>query len=164
MSRATSTFWRHQSADVANDFSVNGLTRMRTLYNDCLAGTEKVNLIVSTQDVFENYESLLTATANISDRFIVSSPFNSIKGDAGMHVMRFKGVPMIFDDNTVADSTYFINTDTIRWAVHEDADFAITPFIRATNQDAKSAQILLMANQCCTNLKRNGVLLNGDTI
>ena len=163
LSRATASYWRHKSANVLGDFSANGFARMRTLYNDCLAGTEKVNLIVLTQETFQNYEQNLTAVQGVSERFVVASPFNSIKGDAGMHVLRFKGAPVIFDDNCAANVGYFINTDTMRFVVHADADFATTPFVKAGNQDAKTAQILLMANQCCTNLMRNGVLLNGDT-
>jgi hypothetical protein len=164
LSRATNSFWRHNSRNVSNDFSANGVNRMRSLYNDCLTGTEKVNLIVATQSVMENYELGITSTAGQSERFVVSSPFNSIKGDQGFHVLRYKGAMMFFDDNTVANSTYFINTNTVIWVVHTDADFATRPFISVAQQDAKISQILVQANQVCTNLQRNGVLLNGDTI
>ena len=163
LSRVTNTFWRQQSQTAGNAFATNGLRRMTSLYNDCLFGTEKVNLIIFNQATFENYETTLTDNANVSDRFVVSSPFETIKGDAGMHVMRFKGVPVIFDDNVAANVGYFINTNTIKWCVQADADFATTDFFRGQQQDAKVAQILLMANQVCTNLKRNGVLLNTDT-
>ena len=164
LDRAVSTFWQHQTRDVENDFSANGRARMRSLYNDCLKGTQHVNLIVCTQAMSENYETVITETANVSDRFTVPSPFTSIKGDLGIHVLRFMGQPLFFDDNVTSDVAYFINTNTVRWCVHGDADFTNSPFIRATNQDAKTAQILTMANQVCTNLSRNGILVNGDTI
>ncbi len=163
LSRADNSFWRHNTVDVGNDFSANGRARMKTLYYNCLRGTQRVNLIVATQSVMENYEALITQTANFSDRFVVTSPFNSIKGDLGVHVLKYMGQPMFFDSNTAANATYFINTNTVKWCVHPDGDFSVLPFVKAANQDAKTSQIILMANQVCTNLSRNGILQNGDT-
>ncbi len=164
LQRSINTFWQHKSRNVSNDFSANGVNRMRSLYNDCMTGTQRVDLIVATQAVMENYELGITSTAGQSERFVVQSPFESIKGDMGLHVMRYKGAMMFFDDNVVANSTYFINRSTVKWLVHADADFVTVPFIPVAQQDIKLSRILVMANQACTNLLRNGNLLNGDTI
>ena len=164
LQRSINTFWQHKSRNVSSAFATNGVNRMRSLYNDCLTGTQKITLIVATQSVMENYELGMTSTAGQSERFVVSSPFNSIKGDQGLHIMRYKGAMMFFDDNVVANSTYFINTDTVMWYVHPDADFVTRPFLSVPQQDVKLSQILVQANQVCSNLQRNGVLLNGDTI
>lgn len=163
LNRATNEFWRHQSANVSSAFATNGRTRMVSLYNSCMAGTQRVNLIILTQSAHQLYELEVATTAAISQRFVVQSPFENIKGDFGYHVLRFKGVPIIWDNNVVANAGYFINTDTIKWVVHEDANFATRPFIPSGTQDAKVSQILVMANQVCTNLKRNGILRNADS-
>jgi hypothetical protein len=51
-----------------------------------------------------------------------------------------------------------LNSDYISWVVDKETDFYTTPFMRPPDQDARVAQVLLMANLTCSNRQKHGVI------
>ena len=136
--------------------AVNGavtLAVMRTAFNTpTLGGKDHPNIIVTTQTQFEKYEALLTSFNSVVSLNTNSEGTKKL-GDAGFQALEFKGVPIVWDENTTSGVMYFLNTDHMKLVVHSQANFSTTDFVKPDNQDAKVAQILFMGNLTCDRRK-----------
>lgn len=153
--RTVETWWRNQYTTATGlSFATNGLNLMRTVYNNCSKGNIHPDLILTTQTVFEMYEKILAA----NERFI-----DTRSGDAGFQNLLFKAAVIMYDTYCPAQTMFFLTSDYIDWYVDTETDFITTPFVRPSNQDAKTAQILAYGNVCLSNAARQGRLGVIDT-
>ena len=116
---------------------------MRTKYNDLSFGSNKPDLIITTQTVFEYYEKAMQP----QERFI-----DTRTADAGFQNLTFKGVPVVFDRDCTSGVMYFLNSSYLNWVVHRDADISVGPFVTPNNQDVSTAQILFQGNMTTTRM------------
>jgi len=143
---AAQTWWQSYRETTAE---VLGLAKMTTAYNTVSVGNDRPNAIITTQTLFEKYESLLQPQLRFSD---------SKTADAGFQNLLFKGTPITYDTYVGTGIMYFLNTKYLRLTGHKDVWWKPTPFVRPENQDARYAQILTYGNLCVSNRKRQGVL------
>jgi len=137
----TYTWWQSYVESTGGTLTI---AYMRAAFNTpTLGGRDHPNLIVTTQTLFQVYESLLTTTLSMH-----SSDSKKL-GDGGFQVLEYKGVPVVFDELCNSGVMYFLNTDHMKLVVHKDANFETTDFVKPDNQDAKVAQILFMGNLTC---------------
>jgi len=129
---------------------------MATVYNNCSVGNDQPTIIITSQQAYEKYESLLTGQMRYTDTDMA---------DAGFQNLLFKGAPITFDPQlstgvVAADSQemYFLNTKYLQLVRHSDVWFKPTPFVRPTNQDAVFSQILAYGQLTCSNRSRQGKL------
>jgi hypothetical protein len=137
---------------------------MRGMYLRLTDGSEHPDLGLMGQELFEAYEACLMPLERYTDRAV---------GDAGFQNLQFKQMTMIFDHGlktslraTPTAAThlmpplYMLNSDSLEWVVHPDADFEITPFVHPVSQDPTNrvAQLLTMGNLCCNCRSKNGVI------
>lgn len=147
---STDTFWQsniHSSAEVL------AISRMTNMYNTCAVGNDRPNVILTSQTLYEKYESLLQPALRYAD---------TKTADAGFQNLMFKGAPVTYDDYNDADDMWFLNTKYLRLVGHKDVWFKPTPFVRPPNQNARYAQILCQGELTVSNRKRQG-LLSGKT-
>jgi len=150
---AVHTWWQ---AGVESTAEALSLAKMRTAYNSAsIGGKDTPNLIVTTQTLYEKYESQLTvvSSANVAGSFSTPSEGQKKLGDAGFQTLGFKGVPIVWDEQCPAGAMYFLNTRHMKLVVHKDANFDIGEFVKPENQDARVAQILFMGNLTCNRRK-----------
>jgi hypothetical protein len=145
---ATNAFWQSKINTTAEVLSIS---RMTTQYNDQSVGNDKPTVILSTQALYEKYESLLQPQLRYSD---------TKTADAGFQNLMFKGAPFTYDVNCTSGYVYFLNPKYLRLVGHKDEWFSPTPFVRPENQNARYAQILLMGELTVSNRARQGVLTN----
>lgn len=145
---STNTFWQSQINTTAE---VLALSRMTNMYNNCSVGNDKPNVILTSQTLYEKYESLLQPQLRYAD---------TKTADAGFQNLLFKGAPVVYDDYVTSDHMWFLNTKYLRLVGHKDVWFKPTPFVRPTNQNARYAQILCMGEFTVTNRSRQGFLDN----
>lgn len=145
---AANTFWQ---SNINTTAEVLALSRMTNTYNSCSVGNDKPNVILTSQTLYEKYESLLQPQLRYAD---------TKTADAGFQNLMFKGAPVTYDANCTADHMWFLNTKYLRLVGHKDVWFKPTPFVRPPNQDARYAQILCMGNLTVSNRKRQGFLDN----
>lgn len=155
INRDTYTFWRNQwlsggDFDAASGSSILGLDKMRKMFNNTSVGKVQPDLIVTTQDVIEQYEAYVEG-----DKYRVTS--NKL-ADAGFKNVEFKGIPMVFDNDCPAGYMYFLNSDHLHFVVGKGRNFKNTPFVSPQNQDAKSSLILLAANLLTDKSDVHGVI------
>lgn len=165
INRATESNWRHKTQDVASDFSVNGLARMETLYRQCSQFDENVDTIVCTGSMMDNFKVTVTQTFRTNLPLVGVAAGDEAMIDAGFPNIRFNGALMFDDDACPANSAYFMNLKTyMRLIVRQGRASEIGEFVKAQDRDNIATHILFAGNQVTTNLKRGGLLTNGDTI
>ncbi len=70
---------------------------------------------------------------------------------------------MFSDDGVPANAGYFLNSKYLNMYVHEGRDAKIGDFIKSREYDDLVTYVLWAGNLVCTNLARQGILLNADT-
>lgn len=120
ISGTTYAWWR---ANVDATSETLSIADMRTKKNSANKGNggSKVSLIVTTQTLFEKYQSLCQAS------IVMNQPATSESkriADAGFTGVEFEGVPVVFDESSTSGSMYFINKDNLKLGIHRDANFA----------------------------------------
>lgn len=156
----TYTWWR---ANVDSSSEALDLADMRTQFNNAsIGGKFAPNLIVTTQTLFEKYESFFTQVAISGGGSNFSTPSEGQKrlADGGFTALSFKGAGLTWDESCPTGTMYFLNTKFMKLVVHEDANFETTDFVKPENQDARVAQILWMGNLTCSRRKSLSALRN----
>ncbi len=151
----TYTWWRAYVESTAGALT---LAQMRTAFNTASkGGKDHPNLIVTTQTLYEKYESLATSTITLN-----ATPTAGTRKllDLGFQVQEYKGQPMAWDENCNSTYMYFLNLNHMKLVVHKDANFKASDFVKPENQDARVAQILFMGNLTCNRRKAFALLSN----
>lgn len=123
--------------------------QMRTAYNTVSKGNDHPDMILTTQTLFEKYESLLTPNVRYADVKMANLGFQNLM---------FKGAPVAYDSACTAGVMYFLNSKYIRLVGHSNKWFAQTPFVRPENLDARYSLIMSYGNLTCRNRSRLGKL------
>ena len=153
LSRASYSYWRHQSDSVSTGFGTDGFQSMRLMLLNTSRGDESPTVGVMT---LTGYSLLLKAmTGTIS--YNVPSPATKF-GDIGFEHVNFFGTPILFDDGVTSSRAYFLNLKYMKLLVHRDRDMSIRDFITPTNEDSIVGRIYWAGNLVCNNLARQGLV------
>jgi len=122
---------------------------MANMYNTISVGNDQPTIIITTQTLYEKYESLLEGQIRYTDTDVA---------DGGFQNLLFKGAPVTFDGACSSGQMLFLNTKYLQLVAHSDVWFKPTPFVRPTNQDAVFSQLLCYGNLTCSNRARQGLI------
>lgn len=139
-------FWRSYEENTAGALT---LLQMATAYNSVSVGNDHPDVILTTQTLFEKYESLLQPQLRYTD---------SKTADAGFQNLLFKSAPIMYDVHAPAGTMFFLNSKYLKLVGHSDKWFAQTEFVRPENQDARFALIMCYGNLVTSNRKKQGKL------
>lgn len=129
--------------------------KMTQLYGSCTIDNDSPDLIVTTQVIYDAYESALQPNKRFEgDAKLV---------DAGFQALKFKGATVVVDSHVPAGHMYFLNTDYLDFKVHSKRNFSFEPFQKPVNQDARVAKMFWMGQLVCTNPRMQGVLFGLPT-
>jgi len=152
---STYTWWASQ---VDSDAVALSTDWMRTMVNSVRgsgasapvmgANVGRVDLIVTTQDLYEAYEALVEPHVRTQETKL---------GQLGFESLRFKGAEVTWSDNCPSGYMYFLSTDYMSLKCHPERDFKSTPFQTPVNQDGRIAHIQFMGNLVTSNRRRLGV-------
>jgi hypothetical protein len=152
---ATFSFWRSNQASGAqttNDFD-NLRARMRSMYNTCSDGvaSKHPKVGVTTQTVFEGYESLLIPGERFSDKK---------EGDAGFpnEVLKFKGMRLSFDASCPSARMYFLNPEYIFLMVAKEIWMKLGKELEPVNQNIRVRKVHSLLQFVVKQPRRLGVL------
>lgn len=161
---ATYDFWRNQFKEMtgtnlaaapsaANAASM--LADMNSLWLSTTRGSDKVDLIDMTHDLYALYELGQQQLQRYSDGDLAKQGFTSLK---------YKTADVVFDDNvnfaTTDEKAYFLNTDYLYLVQHKEAQWTTDDEKKPTNQDAVVIPMYWMGNMACTNRDLQGVLFD----
>ena len=145
-SDALNAWWRSYEENTAGALT---LLQMTTAYNSVSVGNDHPDMVLTTQTLFEKYESLLQPQLRYTD---------TKTADAGFQNLLFKSAPVTFDVHCTAGVVYFLNSKYITLVGHSGKWFAQTDFVRPENMDARYALIMCYGNLTVRNRKKQGKL------
>lgn len=146
ISRSTYSWWQAQRQDTAE---VLAESRMRTMFYNVSKNLTKPGLILTTQTLYEKYESLVQPNLRIQ---------NTKMADLGFQNIEYKGVPMVYDDSCPSGWMMFLNDKYLRLRVHPDADFKVTDKKEPSNQLVFTQQVYWLGNLTVNNCRFQGAL------
>jgi len=144
--RSTETWWRSYEENTGGALT---LAQMATAYNTVSVGNDHPDMILTTQTLFEKYESLLVSNLRFTD---------TRTADAGFQNLLYKAAPVVYDVHCTSGVMYFLNSKYLTLVGHTNKWFAQTPFVSPEDVDAKYALILCYGNLTCRNAKKQGKL------
>lgn len=128
---------------------VEGKKKMRTVYNSASIGADQTQLVLTTQSLFEGYEDSLVDQIRYT---------NTEMADAGFQNLAFKGAAVTYDADQVAHKMDFLNMRYLELVGHQDTWFRNTPFVKPSNRDTRSSQILCYGQLTCKKRSAQGRL------
>jgi hypothetical protein len=151
----TYTVWKNKFTETGTPSATTITGDMNLLWLQCVRGTDKPDLIVSTHDFYNYYESSLQANQRYASSESASAGFESLK---------YKTADVIFDDNTnfgtTAEDMYFVNSKYLYLIQHRDAQWSQEERKTPINQDAVVIPLYWMGQMVCTNRGVQGKLFD----
>ena len=150
---ASANTWWNPYQDVSA--STLSLVDMGKVYNNASKGSDVPDIIVTNEDLFSKYESLLTQNVRYQD---------VAKANAGFQNLMFKQTPVVYDLALAADTSaapmYFLNTKYLKLVGMNGHWFNTTDFQSGTvaGVDARYALIMAFGELVCSNRSRQGYL------
>ena len=135
---------------------VSNIARAMTrMYGACTIDNDQPDLIVTTQAIYDAYETSLQA----NKRFAGSDDI----ANAGFDSLRFKGASVVVDSHCPAGQMYFLNTNYLDFKCHQDRNFAFEDFKRLEGSDNLQSRVFWMGQLVCSNPRMQGVLVGGPS-
>jgi len=129
--------------------------KMTEAYGACSIDNDQPDLIVTTQVIFDAYESSLQANKRWSG--------DATLADAGFQTLKFKGATVVVDSHCTSGCMYLLNTKYLDFKVHSKRNFAFEAFRRREATDVMQARIFWMGQLVCTNARMQGCIVGGPT-
>lgn len=158
---STDSWWQNQNK-TSSSFAANGYSNMKTLYNNCTVGMDSPNFLVTTQTIFEYYETIPEAR----EAFVkVNEDGKSI--NVGYPALSFKTIPIFFDraidsasGANLGQKLFMLNTRHLWLWQCKGAEMTATPFVPvyANGQDGIVARIFWYGNLLTDERRKLGVL------
>ena len=126
----TQTWWQSH-VDTATQAAM--LTKLSNAYNTVSYGSDKCDFEVTTQLLYELYESKLQANQRFTD---------ATTGKAGFDNMIHKGGVVVWSDYTPANEWYFLNSRHIKLVVLDGKWMKFKGFVEPYDKDAKYGLIV----------------------
>jgi hypothetical protein len=142
----TDTWWKSYEENTAGALT---LAQMATAYNSVSVGNDHPDMLLTTQTLFEKYESLLQPQLRYTD---------TKTADAGFQNLLFKAAPVTYDVHAPVGTMFFINSKYLTLVGHSGKWFENTPFVRPENMDARYALIMCYGNLTIRNRAKQGKL------
>lgn len=151
--------WRSYVETTGGALTVAYMKTARNTINQGKGGSP-VEIIVTTQTLFEKYESLLTPTYQMDP--LVKSKEAQRLGDVGFTALSYAGVPVVFDMDVPTGEMYFLNGKNLKLFVHEMANNKMTEANAPVNQHLTVRHIVM---RCAlgTNRRKSLGKLTGKT-
>jgi len=154
INRANFSFFRNQQASGAKTSTSfdNLRATMRTQYNDASQGVNQKHpdIGVTTQTVFEGYESLLVPSERSSQADKKNSGDLGWKNDS----LRFKGMDLAYDEDCTSGVLYMLNSEHIGLAYQKGYWFNGLETVSPANQTVNVFRVMTIANLFTDNPRR----------
>lgn len=139
--RSTYTWWG-ATETASGSMATQGLEDIRTAYYTTGRSlTDPVNLMVTTQTLYEAYQARLTPVERI---------VSAKTGDLEFEHLAFAGKPVFFSENLASGLWLGLNTKYLRLRINKNMKFKNQPFVREPGGIKKSSVVELMCQLTCT--------------
>lgn len=129
---------------------------MQAMYGDLTDGEIRPDLIVTTQDVWDDIWEILTP--------VQRDDSNKLAGSYGYRSINFNGTPIVVDAQCPAGEMYFLNSKFIKlYPMAGYENFKWTGWKQPTNQDVAVGQFIWKGNLLATNCRYLGRIVSITT-
>jgi hypothetical protein len=136
----TYTDWQSYEENTGGALTIAQMKTARNTINQGKGGSP-VKIIVTTQTLFEKYESLLTPTYQMDP--LVRSKEATRLGDVGFTALSYAGIPVVFDEACPTGEMYFLNPDNLKLFVHSMANNKMTEANSPVDQHVSVRHIVM---------------------
>ena len=151
-------FWRNGWTATGGTFTALGVATLKTMYNNGQIGNDGLDLFVTSQGIYEVYETLAAAFAKFE---MIQPRYDQKLADLGFANLLYKDVPMVYDPyitgltsdgstSTGALEILGLNTKYIAFRALSGRNMVLTSFVKPANQDARYASRLFYGNFTCS--------------
>lgn len=144
ISRTDYSWWAAQEDGTTTLLSIPA---MQAAFGDATVGNDMPSLIVTTQDIYDDYHSLLQPQERYQDKDTASAGFTNLL---------FKGVPVVVDQHCPSGHMFFLNEKYISLYAHSKENFRFENFIKTPNQNVSFAKIYWAGALVVSNCRMNG--------
>lgn len=145
ISKTSNSWWQGNVDSVSEQLDVDD---MRSMYRSCEQETSVIDGIITTRTLIERYEKIAQGFQQIVE-------VNT--ADLGFEVLKFKGVPIFYDDSCPASHMFFLTSETLCWFSHPDYDFKAGDMEKSQTQSVWIQPIEFWGNFICTAPRYNGM-------
>ena len=149
INQSTYSWWRNQYSAAAATTSATVQGRMNTMWLSLVRGTDKPDLIVCDDDMYNYYESSLQQYQRFA---------SSDSAAAGFESLKYKSADVIYDSNCPNKHMYFLNTSYIYLRPFGDG-FNTLDKRMSVNQDASVIPVTWAGNMTVSNRSLQGVVI-----
>jgi hypothetical protein len=156
INRALYSFWRSQVRDPASTPTASTIyAEMLALWTSCVRGSDRPNLIMAGNTIFQTYMASLQPQQRFTDPKLA---------DAGFTTVKFMQADVVLDGGiggfATATDMYFLNTKYLHWRPHSQRNMVpIGKRRHAINQDAFVEFLGFMGNLTCSGAQFQGRLI-----
>jgi hypothetical protein len=161
ISATTYTWWGNQYQEASGNSTYADIKNdMIKLWLKCVRGSDKPQLIVSTNDMWAAYWNSLTSLQRYND--------NTSSATAGFDSIKFQGNCDVIHDLEATNFTgtgermYFINHDYLELVVHRDANWTTLDEKMSVNQDAVVIPVIWQGQLTVSNRAVQGVMIDAS--
>lgn len=137
---ATFADWRSYVESTSTALTIAQMKTARNTINQGKGGSP-VGMIVTTQPLYEKYESTLTPSYQMNP--MVTSKEAKRIGDVGFVALEYAGIPVTYDLDCASGEMYFLNTKNLKLYVHKDAYMKKTDTVSPGNQHVDIQTIVM---------------------
>jgi len=131
----------------------DGVKAMTRAYSAATIDNDQPDLIVTSQPIFDAYESSLQANKRFSG--------DATLADAGFQTLRFKGATVVVDSHCPSGQMYFLNSKYLSFKVHAKRFFSMEDFKSLEAKDSIQARIFWMGQLVCSAPRMNALMVDG---
>lgn len=153
--QVANTWWRNKISASAVYNSTNALSRMNTLWLQCIRGTEQPDLILTDSEMYGQFEAALQPLQRFTDAKMA---------DAGFENYKYKSAQVVYDENCTTRRMYFVNTKAMAFKYAPDRWFKADDARVITNADYEVVPIWTMGNLVTNDRARHGVIISSGTV
>lgn len=153
INRATYAWWKAKYSALSDYISWSA---MQSMYGDLTDGEEHPDLIITTQDIWDDLWELATPT--------VRTDSEKSSMDYGFSHIKFNGAKIVVDAQAPSGEMYFLNTNYIKLYPMDGYEKPRwTGWKEPTNQDVAVGQFIWKGNILCTNCRYQGRIVSITT-
>ena len=152
INRANFSFWKnYTSGDITLNSAATVRAAMQAAWLELTRGTDKPDLIVSSNELFSYFWDSLTDIQRVT---------SSETAVAGFAALKFVTADVIHDGGSgIADNhMYLLNTDYLYWRPHKNRNMVPLDKRDSINQDAMVIPVVFAGNLTMSNASLQGVI------
>jgi len=145
--------WKSNGGNRRADVSGNlTFAKFEAEWCKCKVDTDRPTLIITTDDIFSGIEEIMVEKQKrYEDKKLANIGFDNVT---------WHGKPITTDSHTPAQTLYLFNEEYLKAWVLGGMNFKFIPFQKPRDRDVKTAHIRWYGNLLCTNVARQGQMIN----